>query len=99
VRRKIPVIVLLPTDIERSRDFADALGVSYPIYADPTWNAFDHYTRRLGALPLQAWAIVDAAGVLRWIWQLDGGPKGDTRIPLPSYIVDQLDEFFLGAAA
>ncbi|MET0659735.1 MAG: redoxin domain-containing protein [Steroidobacteraceae bacterium] len=99
-KRGVQLAVLLPTDVGRSREFVQALDVSYTVYADPNWSAFNHYTRRLGSLPLQGWTILDGDGIVRWIWRLDGGPHGNTLIPMPAAVLAQVERLFgVGAAA
>jgi len=97
-RRGVQVALVLPTSLEHAVSFKRALGLSYPIYADPEWSAHDRYARFLGILPLQASAIIDANGVVRYIWCSDGGPGGDSIPPMPSGLLKQVDRLFATTA-
>ena len=93
-RRGVEVAVVLPTDLAKARSFVEAMEVTYPVYADPEWSLCGRYARTLGMLPLQASAILDASGVVRYLWRSDGGPKGDSLPPMPSLLLKQVDRLF-----
>jgi len=98
-RRGIEVMNIASTSVERAREFAEALGVSYPLYADPEWQSFKAYgAGRLGSLPLHAWAVVDGQGIVRFVWRLNG-PDVKADLPMPAYVLDQVDTIFAPKAA
>jgi peroxiredoxin Q/BCP len=92
------ILVVGASTAERCEEFAEALGLRYPIYADPNWVSFKAFgAGRLGSLPLHAWALVDGEGIVQWVWRMNG-PDENPALPMPSYVLDQFDEIFSGHA-
>lgn len=92
--RGVQVAMIFPTSLERTRDFVETVGIEYPAFADPDWSVSNHYPRFLGMLPLQADAILDEAGVIRFLWKSDGGPGGDSLPPMATGLLKEVDRLF-----
>jgi peroxiredoxin len=98
-RQGVDVMAIASTGGEQCREFGEALGVNYPIYADPEWKTFNIFgAGRLGSLPLHCWAIVDGKGILQWVWRLNG-PDPQAALPMPVLALDKAQELFGRQAA
>lgn len=94
-RRGVEVMVVASTTVEHCREFADALGLNFPLYADPDWSVFRAFgSGRLGSLPLHAWALLDSRGVVRWVWRFHGDDP-EAALPMPSLVMDKVHEVVL----
>lgn len=81
----IQLAVVFSTEPEVTARIADLQGLSYPLHSDPTWDVYRAYdTGHVLMAPRQAWAIVDAEGILRWAWRI--GEDGST-VAMPSEVL------------
>jgi peroxiredoxin len=93
-RGGMPLAVVFSTSPEVTAQIRVSQGLSYPLHSDPTWDVY----RAFGAghvllAPRQAWAIVDGAGIVRWLWRT-GGATGGERVPLPSEVLAVARDLF-----
>ena len=83
----------MPISIERTRLFAEAMDLSYPLYADPSWHLFNAYgTSHSGPLPTQAWAILDGDGIIRWLYRarVKGTDVWEKGLPMPMDVLEMV---------
>lgn len=78
---------MFPVDRDLTDVIVDQLELPYPIYADPDYSLFAEYQTRFSAgPPLPAWIVIDADGVIRYVWRAtEGGlrdeyPEGDAIV-------------------
>jgi hypothetical protein len=58
----------------QANDVVDNLGRQYPIYTDEDWSLFHAFeTGYFAGPPLPAWVVVDAKGVVRYVWRARDG--------------------------
>jgi peroxiredoxin len=68
------LLVVFPVSPELSQEVVKQLELPYPIYADEHRQLFAAYeTRFSSGAPLPAWVVVDADGVIRYIWRATEG--------------------------
>lgn len=81
-------MVILPLPIEQCHAVVESLGLTYPLYADPTWSVFEQYTTgHILYAPKQSWVSVDAGGTVSYVWR-QGGDGGIGRVPLGPEVLD-----------
>lgn len=99
-RRNVQVLIVGSTTTERCADFREAVGLKkLPIHADPQWNVFNAFdVGSVGPLPLHAWVLLDADGIVRWVWRMTG-PDPERALPMPTFALDRIDEVFSGGLA
>src|SRR5215510_14878579 len=81
----IQVAVVFSTDPDVTAKIPAAQGLEYPLHSNASWDAYRAYdTGHMMMAPRQAWAIIDADGILRWDWRLieDG-----STVALPSEVL------------
>jgi peroxiredoxin len=101
-KRNIGLAVVLPTSTDNGHQLAEAMELKYPLYCDPTWQIFQDYgTGHGGPLPSQAWAILDAEGVIRWIWRAKARDSKvwTESVPMPMAVLKVVDQLFGGVKA
>lgn len=83
----VGLAVVFSTGTDDTSAIATEAGLRYPLWSDPTWELFRAYgTGHVLYAPRQAWAVIDAGGVLRWAWRLSEAADGAV-LPLPSAVL------------
>jgi peroxiredoxin len=82
----VQLAVVFSTDPKVTARIAETQGLSYPLHSDPTWGLYRAYdTGHVLMAPRQGWAVIDADGILRWVWRLS--EEGGATVPLPSEVL------------
>jgi peroxiredoxin len=88
----IELAVLFSTAPDVTARIGESLGLTYPLYSDFTWSAYHGAdTGHVFMAPRQAWAIIDADGILRWAWRVH--EDGDT-VAMPSDVLRVARDLF-----
>ena len=89
----LQLAVVFSTEPDVTARIAELQGLSYPLHSDPSWNVYRAYdTGHVLLAPRQAWAIVDADGILRWVWRL--GEAGGSTVAMPSEVLAVARDLF-----
>jgi peroxiredoxin len=92
-QRGVEVMIVGASGKEECAEFREAIGLKLPIHADPQWNVFKAYDAgTFASFPLHAWALLDAGGIVKWVWRMTG-PDPERALPMPSFALDRIDEF------
>jgi thioredoxin-dependent peroxiredoxin len=68
------LLVVFPVTHEHTEILVDTLELPYPLYADEGMTLYKEYeTGYSGGVPLPAWVVVDADGVIRFLWRATEG--------------------------
>lgn len=90
----LQLAVVFSTEPDITARISQTQGLSYPLHSDPTWDLYRAYgTGHVLMAPRQAWAIVDGAGIVRWIWRL-GDSTESHRVLLPSEVLAVARDLF-----
>lgn len=89
----VQLAVVFPASPEGSQEILAHNQLGYPAYSDPTWEAFTAYgSGHLLFGPLQMYAVVDAHGIVSWLWRPEDDRNekdaaGVLNMPLPSEVL------------
>ena len=69
------LLVVFPVTPAHTKIIVDKLELPYPLYADEQMSLYKHFeTGYAGGVPLPAWVVADADGVIQFLWRsTDGG--------------------------
>jgi peroxiredoxin len=91
----LQLAVVFSTEPEITARITETQGLTYPLYSNPTWDLYRAYgTGHVLLAPRQGWVIVDAEGIVRWVWRL--GDTGSRRVMLPSEVLAVARDLFGG---
>lgn len=90
VVRGVRVLVVSTTDLEMTSYVAEALRAPYPILSDAEWAVCARYgVGSLMGVPLPGVFLIDAEGIIRWVWVAPLSAVFDP--PMPDRLLDLID--------
>lgn len=94
----VELAVVYPTTPDGVQAIQAAHDLQWPAYSDPGWDVFSAYASdHILWGPYQMYAIIDADGVVRWLWRrepTETDVAGVMNTPFPSEVLAAARELF-----